>query len=188
MAHAAVKDRDLGGVYISPIFLVAVLVIGLVLWGVQRRFGVRRLALTLGVLLLAALGVWLLPPLAIPGDRSVGWELSHGYGGTAFDPATAQATTVVPMVVDWPRCQRGDWLAPPAIVYTPWSVTITMSAREPLFPGVKPGQLPQVGYCLSGMYTQVQLSEPLGGRQLFDGSRFPAHPRSANDYPWSMSQ
>jgi hypothetical protein len=188
VTDGAVQDRDLGGMYISPNFLIAVLVIALVLWEVQRRFRARRVALTLGVLVLAALGLWLLPPLATPGDRSVGWELSHGYGGTAFDPAAAEGMTEVPIVVDWPRCQRGDWLAPPAIVYTPWSVTITMAGREPLFPGVKPGQLPQVGLCLSGMYVQVHLSEPLGGRQLFDGSRFPAHPRSADDYSWSVSQ
>lgn len=169
--------------YISPLFLISIFLIVLVLWRVQRRFRLRGVALTLAGLVLAGFGAWLLPPLATAADRSVGWELGHGFGGPAFDTVNAQTTTVVPMVVDWPMCKGGDWLAPPAVVYTPWSVTITMSAREPRF---EAGQVE--GWCLSGQHVEVQLSEPLGGRQLFDGSRFPAHPRSANDYPWSFSQ
>lgn len=168
--------------YTSPILLISILVIALVLWRVQRRFRLRGVALALAGLVLAGLGASLLPPLAIPADRSVGWEVSHGFGGRAFDTVDTQTTTTIPMVVDWPNCMGGDWLAPPAIVYTPWSVTITMSAREVKFPKG------QVGWCLSGQHVEVRLSEPLGGRQLFDGSRFPAHPRSAGDYPWSFSQ
>jgi hypothetical protein len=167
---------------VSPILLISVVLIAFGLWAVHRRFAFRGVSIAIGVLVLAALGAWLLPPLAIPAERSVGWELSHGFGGPAFAPATAQTTTAVPMVVDWPNCMGGDWLAPPAIVYTPWSVTITMSARDVKFPKG------QIGWCLSGQHVEVRLSEPLGGRQLFDGSRFPPHPRSASDYPWSFSQ
>jgi hypothetical protein len=182
VTDAAVDDHDLEGMYVSPFLLVSLFLIVLLLWRVQRRFRLRGVALTLAGLVLVGLAAWLLPPLATPADRSVGWELSHGFGGPAFDTTTAQTTTSIPMVVDWPMCKGGDWLAPPAIVYTPWSVTITMSARDIKFPKG------QVGWCLSGEHVDVRLSEPLGGRQLFDGSRFPAHPRSAGDYPWSFSQ
>jgi hypothetical protein len=157
--------------------------VGVILWRVHRRFKRPGLIIALGVLVLAVLGAWVLPPLAVQSDRSVGWELGHGFGGPKFNPATAQTTTTIPIVVDWPGCTSGDWLAAPAIVYTPWSVTITMSTSDALAAKDKP-----LGWCLSGKYVRVELSEPLGGRQLFDGSWFPAHPRNANDPGWSMAQ
>ena len=166
------------------LLLSAFIVVG-VAWWIGRRSRRLGVGIATGVLVVVvvALGAWLLPPLAIPADRSVGWELSEGFGGPTFDPATAQTTTVIPVVVDWPDCERGDWLAPPAIVYTPWAVTITMSTSDAY--AARGGQ---VGWCLSGQHVQVQLSEPLGGRQLFDGSRFPPHHRSAGDGPSSFSR
>jgi hypothetical protein len=172
-----------GPMTISPMLLLSSVLVAVILWRVQQRYKRPGLMIAIGVLSLAALGAWVLPPLAIQSDRSVGWELGHGFGGRKFDPATAQTTTTIPIVVDWPGCESGDWLAPPAIVYTPWSVTITMSTSDAFAAKNEP-----LGWCLSGKYVRVQLSEPLGGRQLFDGSWFPAHARSANDNAWSMSQ
>jgi hypothetical protein len=168
---------------ISPVLVLSGVLAFLILRRVQRRYNRPGLMIALGVLVLAVLGAWVLPPLAIQSDRSVGWELGHGFGGPKFDPATAQTTTTIPIVVDWPGCASGDWLAAPAIVYTPWSVTITMSTSDAFAAKDK-----LLGWCLSGKYVRVQLSEPLGGRQLFDGSWFPAHARSANDPGWSMAQ
>jgi hypothetical protein len=120
------------------------------------------------------LAAWLLPPLSIPSSRSVGWVLGDGFGGPGFEPASAQTTTVIAMIVDTPSCtQDRDWLATPAVTYTPWAVTITMHTSASFGDVTKCG-----GWMLSGTYVQVQLSEPLGGRALFDGSRFPPHART----------
>jgi hypothetical protein len=183
--NAGHDDRVVSGepMTISLMLLLSGLLVGVILWRVRRRYGRPGVMIATGVLILVALGAWVLPPLAIQSDRSVGWELGHGFGGPKFDPATAQTTTTIPIVVDWPGCESGDWLATPAIVYTPWSVTITMSISDAFAAKGEP-----LGWCLSGKYVRVQLSEPLGGRQLFDGSWFPAHARSANDPDWSVAQ
>jgi hypothetical protein len=165
-------------------------VLAVVLWHVVRRVAAPRVTAAVLVTtgLVAVLGTWMVAPglfvpsPAAPSGQLVGWELGQGYGGPRFDPATAQSTTMIPMVVDHPACAGADWLGQPAIAYTPWSVTITMSAREPLRNATCSG-----GWYLSGMYVQVLLSEPLGGRQLFDGSKSPPHPRSAGDPPRSFS-
>jgi len=69
------------------------------------------------------------------------------------------------------------------IAYTPWPVTITMRSRE---------TLPRSAGCdslyLSGEFTKIQLSEPLGNRPLFDGSKSPPHRRSPYDTPSSVSR
>ena len=150
-----------------------------VLWLFRHRV---RAGVGGGVVIVVVLGVWLvtplLPPLSppVPSGQLVGWELGQDYGGLQFDPATAQSTTVIPMVVDHPAwANERDWLGEPAIAYTPWSVTITMHARD------ADADTSIVGWYLSGMNTLVQLSEPLGGRQLYDGSKSPPHPRSPGD-------
>jgi hypothetical protein len=158
--------------YISPILILFAVAGTVALWLVRRRFKLPGVAIAIGVFVLTALGAVLMPPLATPAERSLAWELATGFGGPAFDRAASQTTTVIPVVVDWPLCDSGDWLASPAIVYTPWSVTITMSTTEAF--AARNGQ---VGWCLSGKYVKVQLSEPLGGRALFDGSTFPAQSR-----------
>ena len=158
---------------ISAILVFSALIIGVMLWWLERRLSMQWVANIVGVLVVAAFGAWLLPPLAIPADRSVGWELASGFGGPGFDRATAQTTTVVPVMVTWPGCEHEDWLAAPAIVYTPWSVTITMSTNDAF--AAKRGS---IGSCLSDKYVRVNLSEPLGGRAMFDGSSFPADARS----------
>jgi hypothetical protein len=110
--------------------------------------------------------------------------LPLGYLGFKND-LTPQSTEVA-MVVDHPGCTTsggGDWLGDPVIAYTSWSVTITMRSRE---------TLPRNAGCdslyLSGEFTKIQLSEPLGNRPLFDGSKSPPHRRSPDDPPSSMSR
>jgi hypothetical protein len=139
-----------------------------------------------------ALAAWMLAPTLFvptpfnPSGRLVGWELGRCCGGgPLFGSATAQTTTVVPMMVDHPACHGNDsdWLGEPAIAYTPWSVTITMHTRDGF------GNANSCyGMYLSGMPTRVQLSEPLGGRQLYDGSKSPPHPRSPGDPMSSVSR
>lgn len=126
------------------------------------------------VMLVAVAASLLIPSLWIPSSRSVGWQLARGYQGYEFDPATAQTTTVVAVEVNWPSCapQGDSWLATPAITYTPWAVTITMHTSGAFGDPMKCG-----GWYLTGMPVQIQLSEPLAGRTLFDGSNSPPGPR-----------
>jgi hypothetical protein len=158
-----------------------------VLWRVRQSMRAR---IGGAILIMVALGVALVSPgLLVPSPAvpsgQVGWELGQDYGGLQFDPATADTTTLIPMVVDHPACDGNspDWLGEPAIAYTPWSVTITMHSRYPFRDGSCGG-----GWYLSGMNALVALREPLGGRQLFDGSKSPPHPRSPGDPPSSFSR
>ena len=156
------------------------------LWQFRRS---ARARVAVGVVIVVVLGVWLfepgflVPSPPVPSGQVVGWELGQDYGGLQLDPATAQSTTVIPMVVDHPGwANEQDWLGEPAIAYTPWSVTITMHARD------ADHDPSCVCWFLSGENAVVQLSEPLGGRQLFDGSKSPPHPRSPGDPPSSFSR
>ncbi len=90
---------------------------------------------------------------------------------------------MVHVEVEWPACvQPGDetWLTP-EVSYTPWSVTITLHTSQAYVRNpnchVSGNGLPMVGYYLSALSFPVQLSEPLAGRQLSDGSQFPAAAR-----------
>ena len=124
------------------------------------------------VLFVARLLVAPLPP-----SRSVGWRLADGFLGTPkFDPTTAQTTTVVPISVDWLACAPRDdsWLLPPEIRYAPTSVTITVHTTDAFAATTTCGggneARSEVGIMLDvGIPVEVLLSEPLGGRALFDG-------------------
>jgi hypothetical protein len=97
-----------------------------------RRFVSIGLVLV-GVVMLVAVAAWLLlPSSAVPPGRFVGWQLDYGYIGPAFDPATAQTTTVIPVEVEWPACVPGghSWLATPVVTYTPVSVTIQLRMTD----------------------------------------------------------
>ena len=130
-----------------------------------------------GVVMLVAVAAWLLfPSPSLPSSRFVGWRLGDGFLGTPrFDPTTAQTATVVPISVDWISCapQDDSWLAPPAITYTPSSVTITMHTTDAFAATTMCGggnvERP-VGIVLDvGIPVEVHLREPLGSRPLFDG-------------------
>ena len=170
----------------TPTLLLIVFLGFIVVWKVRPVW--RAGAAIAGVMAAALVVALLAPMLFVPSPfvtsgQVVGWELGQQYGGLRFDPATAQTTTVIPMTVDHPAWANWeDWLAEPAIAYTPWSVTITMHARQAdPDPSI-------VGWYLSGMNALVQLSEPLGGRQLYDGSKSPPHPRSPGDPGTSFSR
>lgn len=144
-----------------------------------------RAMVFLGVLILVADLVFVgsFPARNIPAWRLLSWKIDYGFQKPAFDPQAAQTTILIE--VDHPGCtpsSGGDWLAPAAVNYTPWSVTITMSMNEtgansPACAGRNydnyNGPLPEVGDYLTGLYVPVQLSEPLGGRLLFDGASNP---------------
>lgn len=135
-----------------------------------------------GVVMLVAVAAWLLlPSSSVPPARFLGWKLVYDYGGgLAFDPATAQTTTVIPVEVDDPACAPDglSWLATPVVTYTPVSVMIQLRMTDTAAARCADSHI--VGTYLSGIYLPVQLSEPLGGRALFDGS---SSPPAARPYP-----
>jgi hypothetical protein len=154
-----------------------------------RRFAPGGLVVVGVLMLIGVLAAWtLLPSLSLPSSQVVGWKLDYGYNGHGFDPTTAQTTSVVPIEVNRPDCAPGDasWLAAPVIAYTPWAVIITMHMTDTFSESTKcvaherDSRLPLVGNYLSGDYYPVHLSEPLGGRALFDGAKFPP---AARPYP-----
>ena len=145
-----------------------------------RRFVSIGLVLVGVVMLVAVAACLLLPSLSVPPARFVGWKLDYGYGGPAFDPATAQTTTVIPVEVTRPVCARDgvSWLATPVVTYTPVSVMIQLRMTDTAAATCADRHI--VGTYLSGIYLPVHLSEPLGGRALFDGS---SSPPAARPYP-----
>lgn len=169
-------------------FLLLLGVLGLaILWEVRHRVVARvvtrRLATAgigfLAVVMVISIPVRLMAPsVLLPSSRLLSWQLSSAFG-PRLDATTAQTTTAVQIEVTHPGCtpSSGDlsWLAAPLVTYTPWSVTITMRMSDAFdatcFAGRdSSGRLPLVGSYLMGLIYPVQLSEPLGGRALFDGS------------------
>ena len=127
-----------------------------------------------GVVMLVVVAAWLLfPSLSIPSSRLMGWQL-HGFNGTGFDPTTAQTTDIIRVAVAvWPSeyaPEDSSWLAPPAVTYTPWSVIITLHTSDSYAALIARQAF---GLYDTGGWVDVPLSEPLGGRTLFDGATFP---------------
>lgn len=147
-------------------------------------------ALIVVVLILVALGISATssllassPPTA---PQAVIWVLAQGGPGEIvvmpadhwrLDPTTSQQATVIPVGVYWPsRLDPSDdsWLATPEIAYTADSVTITLRQADGFNP-CDPGRATCiVSNTTEPVYYEVQLSEPLRGRALFDGSADPA--------------
>jgi hypothetical protein len=125
-----------------------------------------------GVLLLVlCLAVWLLAPTVLAlGSRTVRWQLASGFG----EAPDTTASVVAVYLNEWPAesCSDGNWLGTPLVIETPLSVTITMRARSSFDAGACVGW-----YDFWGTPVEVQLSAPLGGRVLFDGSTIPPSPR-----------
>ena len=151
-----------------------------------RRRSVRTGLVVVGiVMLVAAVATWWLAPfrsndrLAYLGPDPaglVGWSLAPL--GAPFRPDAAQDATVVRVSADWwPACPPWDqgagddsWLMP-EISYLPWSVTITLRTSDAF---ASSGKCGQGFYDFWGQGLEVHLSEPLGGRPLFDGSTSPS--------------
>jgi hypothetical protein len=142
-------------------------------------------------MLVVAIAAWRLAPshsserLAYLGPDPaglVGWSLASGRGRPPFRPDAAQdATVVLVSAVWWPACapwdEGGDSWLTPEISYLPWAVTITLRTSDAFASSVKCGN---GFYDFWGQSVEVHLSEPLGGRPLFDGSTSPS---TAVPYP-----
>jgi hypothetical protein len=145
----------------------------------------RRLVIVGLVIAILVAGVMVVrpifPALVFPSRQLVSWNLGDGVGGPRFDPAFAQTTTVVAVSAWWPGAAPEppdtSWVER-IITYTPWSVMITLHSR--IRGPCDTTALPCVGKYLTTFSIPIQLSEPLGGRALFDGSTFPP---SARAYP-----
>jgi hypothetical protein len=144
----------------------------------------RRLAI-LGIVVVVIVAGGLVvrpffPALVYPSRQLIAWELG-GPSVTRSRPANAQTTTVVAVSIWYPGAAPDppdtSWLEP-IITYTPWSVMITLHSR--LSGPCDTTALPCVGKYLTTFSVPIQLSEPLGGRALFDGSQFPP---AARPYP-----
>lgn len=136
----------------------------------SRRFVILGIVLVVVVIVTLVVRPFF-PALVYPSRQLVSWHLGDGVGGPRFDPANAQATTEVAVSIWWPGAAPDppdtSWLEP-IISYTPWSVMITLHSR--MSGPCDTSTLPCVGKYLTTISIPVQLSEPLGGRALFDGS------------------
>jgi hypothetical protein len=137
----------------------------------RRR--VRRGPLIAGIALLVVfLAIWFFAPALVAGpSTTIRWQVGVGFG-QPIDPTSS----VVPVYMDqWPveSCvSGGDWLAPPVVTETPWSVTITMHTSSSFDRNRCVGW-----YDFWGTPIEVHLTAPLGGRALFDGSTIPPEAR-----------
>lgn len=156
-----------------------------------------------GVAMLAAVAARLLSPVpsASPPADGVWWRLTGGpesvvgdgeAGAPRLDQTTVQTTTEIPIVTyyPWPgglAAPDDSWLGTPTITYTPSAVIITMHVSASFTCGPPVATIKQAcGWSLEPRYVQkpVHLSEPLGGRALFDGSTNPPRQRW---FPWSRA-
>jgi hypothetical protein len=153
---------------------------------------IRRRGFVVAGIVLLAVTVVLGARIALaPKGKPIGWQLAniHSVGGPHGwdDLAAAKVATVVYLRTDWwPACHPFDemsgnvanssWLQPD-IAYTAWSVTITMRIDDSYYQNAECGR---GFYDYWGTPVAVPLSEPLGGRALFDGS---TSPTAARPYP-----
>jgi hypothetical protein len=121
------------------------------------------------------------PALVYPSRQLIRWDLELSPGEVRFDAVTAETTTRFAVAIWYPGSAPDppdtSWLEP-IITYTPWSVMITLHSR--LSGPCDTTTLPCVGRYLKTFFIPIQLSEPLGGRALFDGSTFPPTARPYN--------
>jgi hypothetical protein len=169
-----------------PVLVFVAFLVGVAMWEVWRRTSAgmaRGRVGRVGVVIVAAVAVVVVARLLVaplPSERTLTWR-----AGFAFDSSQAQAN-VVRVEVERPSCAPdGDaWIATPVVTYTPLAVFITVRMADTFnIPGCTgtlgyhDGRLPLVGSYLTGTYLDVQLTEPLGGRTLFDGAGLLPEPR-----------
>ena len=114
----------------------------------------------------------------LPSDGSLGWRSAFGVPGAGLE-----AGNVVSIEVERPACARTarpGWRRT-IVTYTPLAVFITIRMADTFDASgcsvAKDGRLPTVGSYLTGTYVPVHLSQPLGGRVLFDGGGLLPEPR-----------
>jgi hypothetical protein len=143
----------------------------------------RRRSSRVAIVVVAIIGALVVARLLVaplPSGRSLGWQTAYGFPGAETDSGM-----VIPIEVERPACAPDgtSWLATPVVTYTPIAVFITIRMAGPFDtsgPGCAvagDGPLPTVGNYLMGTYVPVLLSEPLGGRVLFDGGGLFPSPR-----------
>jgi hypothetical protein len=171
---------------VTPILLLVALFVLLALREIWRRAPAgtargrvgRVGSVVVAVIAVAVIARLLIAPL--PSERALTWK-----PGVVFDPAQAPAN-VVRIEVERPSCAPdGDaWIAKPVITYAPLAVFITVRMADTFnVPGCTgtlgyhDGRLPTVGGYFTGTYLDVHLTEPLGGRALFDGAGLLPEPR-----------
>jgi hypothetical protein len=171
---------------VTPILLLVALFVLLALREVWRRApaGTARGRVgRVGSVIVAVIAVVVVARLLVaplPSERALTWKADF-----TFDPAQAQAT-VVWVEVERPACAPDgtSWIATPAVTYTPLAVFITVRMADTFnVPGCTgtlgypDGRLPLVGEYFTGTYLDVHLTEPLGGRAVFDGAGLLPEPR-----------
>jgi hypothetical protein len=180
-------DGPLIPLAVAVLLFVAFLVL-VAMWGVRRRAPAGaargradRVRIGIGIVgVIAVVVVARLLVAPLPSERTLTWK-----AGFAYDPAQTQATAVQ-VEVERPGCTPDgtSWLATPVVTYTPLAVFITVRMADTFnVPGCTgtlgyhDGRLPLVGGYLTGTYLDVQLTEPLRGRALFDGAGLLPEPR-----------
>ena len=142
--------------------------------------GPSRIARVAIVVVAVLVGLFLARLLVapLPSERSLPWRSASG-----FPAAGSEAGNVVPIEVERPACAPGgaSWLATPVVTYTPLAVFITIRMAGTFDASrcsvAKDGLLPTIGNYLTGTYVPVLLTQPLGGRLLFDGAGLVPEPR-----------
>lgn len=169
-----------------------------------RPFAIVGAMVVAGVVV-GALAARLLQPSPSPSSSppadAVWWRLTGGpesvvadgeAGAPRLDETSVQTTTEIPIVTyyPWPgglAAPDDSWLGTPTITYTPSAVIITMHVSVSFTCGPPMATTKRAcGWSLEPRYVQkpVHLSEPLGGRALFDGSTNPPQQRW---FPWSRA-
>ena len=174
--------------FVLPVLLLVAFLVALAMWKVWHRASARtargrtaRVAsVIVTVIAVAVVARLFVAPL--PSERTLTWKMGFGYDPTSAD---------VVIEVERPYCAPdGDaWIAPPVVTATPLAVFITVRMADSFNvpgclgilgydPGGLPfGRLPVVGGWLTGTPVVVHLTQPLGLRVLFDGSRVIPEPR-----------
>jgi hypothetical protein len=116
---------------------------------------------------------------SLPPSRLAEWRVSVSSDGTTFSRATAQTTTEIPISF-YPRYCTGVHAFPratPEITYTPEAVIVTLHVTETIVGSTDGDNTAYLPTCALRYDTAVpaviQLSEPLSGRTLLDGSTSP---------------
>ena len=134
---------------------------------VRGKTGTKRVVLIAIVVLIVVLVV---PPPWFASGQPVGWVGARDALGGELGPMTTRVEVGVyaPPESD-PAYSEFDpgapsWLGTPTVIYTPWSVIVTLHTSA-AFDTTRPH-----GWSFEPTYVPIQLVQPLLGRTLVDGS------------------